>query len=153
MAEGSGNVSFDTARRVYVGIAVAPFALAGVTWLFDMGGEAAGPPGVAAWASWILISGYGLVLWYLFRRKAVEPVTGWSRSRRAEEEFSAETLQKRLIIAWSGAQAVGFAGPVVYGLGGDLAMMVSSLAVALLCFVRSAPRREWYRTATRGADQ
>lgn len=149
MEAGSRDVTFDTARRLFVGIAVSPFALAAMTWFLDPGAGTGGSPGVAAWVTWIVLAGNGLVLWFVFRRKAVEPVTEWSQSRRAEEGFDAETLQKRLIIAWAGAEAVGFAGPVVYFLGGNLAMLVGSLAVAAFCFARSVPRREWYRTAKR----
>lgn len=151
MAAGSRDVTFETARKLYVGIAVSPFALAAVTWFLDPGAGTGGSPGVAAWIAWIGLAGNGLVLWFVFRRKAVEPVTEWSRSRRAEEGYDAETLQKRLILAWAGAEAVGFAGPVVYFLGGNLAMLAGSLAVAAFCFVRTAPREEWFRTAERDA--
>lgn len=151
MAAGSRDEAFETARKLYVGIAISPFALAAVTWLLDPGAGTGGTPGVVAWTSWIVIAGNGFLLWYVFRRKAVEPVTEWSRSRRAEEGYDADTLQKHLVLAWAGAEAVGFAGPVVYFLGGNLAMLVSSLAVAALCFARSAPREEWFRTTERDA--
>lgn len=139
------KATYGNARLIFVSIASSPLFLAAVLWFGVGRTEPANPPGLATWAIWGLFTLGGLAIWLLFRGKAVEPVTEWSAHQRRAEGFDAAALQTRLVTAWAGAEAVGFAGVIVYFfLGGDLTMLVGSLVACVLCFALSAPRQAWY---------
>ncbi len=139
------EATYENARLLFVSIASSPLFLAGVLWFGVGRTEPAGAPGLATWAIWGLFTLGGLAAWLLFRRKAVDPVTEWSGHRRRAEGFDAAALQTHLVVAWAGAEIVGFAGAILYFfLGGDLTMLVGSLVACVLCFALSAPRKEWF---------
>lgn len=143
---------YETARIVFLGIATSPLLFAAVGWFFLRGSEPAGPPGFTAWIVWGAVGATGLGLWLVFRRRAVAPVTEWSRPKREAESFTPAKLQTNLAIAWAGAESVGFAGCIAYFfLDGSLMMLVSSLAATVLCAGLSMPRRDWFRTLEREA--
>lgn len=142
--------SYDGARILFASIASSPLVFAAAMWFVLDRTEPAAAPGLDAWIVWGLIGAGGLVVWLVFRRKAVTPMTEWTARRRRAEEFDAAILQTRLVIAWGGAEGVGIAGVIAYFfLGGTLAMLVSSLAVSLFCLGLSAPREGWYRELER----
>lgn len=143
--DSRNKATYENARLLFVSIASSPLFLAAVMWFGVGRSEPANPPGLTTWAIWGLFTLGGLAVWLLFRRKAVDPVTEWSGHKRSAEGFDAATLQTHLVVAWAGAEGVGFAGVIVYFfLGGDLTMLVSSLAACVLCFALSAPRQAWY---------
>lgn len=143
---------YETARTIFLGTATSPLVLAAIGWFFVRGAEPAGPPGLTAWIVWGAFGATGLGLWLVFRRRALAPVTEWSRPKREAESFTPAKLQTNLVIAWAGAEAVGFTGCIAYFfLDGRLFMLVSSLAASVLCAGLSMPRREWYRMLEREA--
>lgn len=146
-------ISHARARVIFLALAASPLVLAGVLWLAHGRADAAsGPPGLVAWVFWGALSGTGLTAWWLFRRMALTPVAEWSRHRREERDFTTAKLLTFLVIAWAGAEGVGFAGVLVYFfLGGSLAMLATSLAASVLCFGLSVPREAWFRTLEREA--
>lgn len=151
-ADYEREATYEAARMLFVAIATGPLLFAIVGWLFIRGAEPAGPPGLTAWLVWGGVGASGLMLWLLFRRRAVAPVTEWSRQKRRAESFSRANLQTNLVIAWGGAEAIAFAGCIAYFfLDGSLMMFASSLVATVLCFGLSMPRQGWYRTLEREA--
>lgn len=145
--------TYDKARILFASIASSPPVFAAVMWLGVGRTEPFTAPDVTAWIVWGLIGAGGLGVWLVFRGKAVTPMTEWPARRRRIEKFDAGILQTRLVIAWAGAEGVGLAGVVTYFfLGGTLGMLISSLAVSLLCLGLSAPREAWYRELEREAE-
>lgn len=153
MADRHGRqaeATYEKARILFASIASSPPFFAAVVWLAVGRTEPSAAPGVAAWIVWGLIGAGGLAVWLVFRGKAVTPMTEWPARRRRAEEFDAASLQTHLVIAWAGAEGMGLAGVFAYFfLGGTLGMLVSSLAVSLLCLGLSAPREAWYRELER----
>lgn len=145
-----GEATYETARVLYVSIALTPPLFAALLWLGVGRNASPAAPGIVRWMVWGLIGVGGLAMWLVFRAKAVRPMTEWTARRRRSEDFDAAILQTRLIIAWGGAEGVGLAGVIVYFfLGGTLAMLVSSLVVSLLSLALTVPREGWYRELQR----
>lgn len=155
MSDGQADgveARYATARILFTAIALSPLLFVAVLWLFVGRTELPGPPGLEAWIVWGLLGGSGLVLCLLFRRRTVAAMEERSRRERSAEGFTVSTLQGHLVIAWAGAEVVGFAGGIAYFfLDGSLTMLATALAASVLGFGLSAPRKAWYRTLEREA--
>lgn len=140
------------ARAIFTGLALGPLLFAGGAWYATAGGEAPlAPQELLGWIAWGTVSLGGLVTWLLFRRKAVAPMTRWSRHERAARGFTAARLQTYLVVAWAGAESVGLAGGIGFLFTGSVAMLAVALAAAVLCFGLTSPREAWFRTLEREA--
>lgn len=125
----------SVARRLYwicVGLFVMDLAVG--VYLVDDWGTA---PGLLGWSVWGFLTTDGLILWYVFRKKALEHRIRWRNADTSVAELPAETLRS-LIYSWAGILIVGVAGMIVEFTEAGLPFVLSA-GLGSVCLVVSYP--------------
>lgn len=135
-SENFGSV----ARRSYwvcVGLFVMDLAI-GVYLVDDWGTV----PGLVGWLVWGFVMMGGLILWYVFRKRALErEIQIWRHEPETSVKILPVDVFRDWIYSWAGILIVGIAGMVIrYTEAGVL--LALSAGIGGICFLVSYPTKE-----------
>lgn len=92
-------------------------------------------PGLVGWLIWGLVAADGLVMWYLFRRKALNRLRLASAAEDLPDRVPA-LLLRDLILSWAGFLIVGVAGYVGEFAGAGVLLVLAPI-IASVCLIVS----------------
>lgn len=133
-AENFGSV-VRTSYWICVGLFVMDLAIG--LYLVDDWGTV---PGLVGWLVWGFLMLDGLIIWYVFRKRALERQMRWRKAEAFIDALPTETLQN-LIYSWAGILIVGAAGMIVEFTEAGL-LFILSAGIGSICLLVSYPANE-----------